>query len=99
MPTLGSDGRDYGGLGGAAKAVAERASALFRLELQLAALELKRKIASLGVGIGLAAGAGLFALFALIFALLGLAAVIDIWLPRWAALFIVMGWLLFLAGL
>lgn len=99
MPTPGSDGeRAYGGLGGAAKAVSERASALLRLELQLAALELKRKVAALGLGIALGVGAALFALFALIFALLGLAAVIDIWLPRWAALFVVMGALLLLAG-
>ena len=41
------------GLGATVKSVSERASALVRLELELAALELKRKVASLAVGIGL----------------------------------------------
>ena len=41
------------GLGATVKSVSERASTLVRLELELAALELKRKVASLAVGIGL----------------------------------------------
>ena len=44
------------GLGATVKSVSERASSLVRLELELAALEVKRKIASLGIGIGLATG-------------------------------------------
>ena len=42
MPTAGTDGRQ--GVGAAAKTVAEHASALVRLELELAAMELKRKV-------------------------------------------------------
>ena len=38
------------GFGRAAKQVAEHASALARLELELAALELKRKVVALGIG-------------------------------------------------
>jgi len=48
-----------GGLGGAAKQVAEHASALARLEIELAKLELGRKVASLGIGIGLGVGIGI----------------------------------------
>ena len=55
MPTRESERR---GVGPAAKEVAEHASTLARLELELAALEVKRKVAALGVGIGLVIGAG-----------------------------------------
>src|SRR5206468_3575234 len=78
------------GLGGAAKGVAEHASTLARLELELALLELKRKAAALGIGIGLALGAAVFGLFALGFALLTLAAVLDTFLATWLALLLVM---------
>ena len=39
------------GLAGAVKAVSERVSTLVRLELELAVLELKQKLAAIGVGI------------------------------------------------
>jgi len=52
------------GVGGAAKQVAEHASSLAKLELELAGLELKRKVGALGAGLGLGLGAALFALFA-----------------------------------
>jgi|SRR5581483_2429104 len=87
------------GLGAAAKEVAERASALVRLELELASLELKRKVAKLGIGIGLGAGALLLVLFGLGFALAGAAAAIATALPTWAALLIVAGGLVLVAGL
>src|SRR5919206_19242 len=66
MPTPATERQ---GVGPAAKEVAEHASTLARLELELATLELKRKVAALGVGIGLVVGAGLFLLFALGFGL------------------------------
>ncbi len=66
MPTPGADER---GLGTSAKQVAEHASAVARLEVELASLELKRKVANLGLGIGLAIGAALFLLYALGFGL------------------------------
>src|ERR1700693_5459102 len=54
MHTQGTDGRQTHGLGAAVKEVAERASAIVRLELELAAMEVKRKVVALGLGIGFA---------------------------------------------
>jgi hypothetical protein len=87
-----------GGLGGAAKDVAEHASTLARLELELALLEVKRKASALGIGIGLVAGAAVVGLFGLGFVLLTLAAVLDTFLATWLALLIVTAALLLLAG-
>ena len=53
------------GLGAAARIVSERAGSIIRLELQLAAAELKKKVASLGVGIALFGVAAFLAIFAL----------------------------------
>jgi tetrahydromethanopterin S-methyltransferase subunit C len=80
---------DSPGLGASAKGVAEHASSLVRLELELAALELKRKVGALGIGIGLALGAAVFLVFALGFGLAAIAAGIATVLPWWAALLIV----------
>ena len=85
------------GLGDAARQVAERASAIVRLELELATLELKRKLGSLGKGIGFGIGAALFLLFALGFGLAAGAAGLATFLATWLALLIVMGALLLLA--
>ena len=85
-------------LADATRRVAEHARSLVQLEVQLAMTEMKRKIAALGIGIGLAIGAllliGLATLFALAAAAAGLAAV----LPVWAALLVMCG-ALFLFGL
>ena len=93
MPTREAE---HPGLGTAAKQVAEHASALARLELELAALELKRKVTALGVGIGLAVGGLVFALFALGFLLAGAAAALATTFSTWAGLLIVGGALLLL---
>jgi hypothetical protein len=93
MPTREAE---QAGLGTAAKQVAEHASALARLELELAALELKRKVTALGVGIGLAVGGLVFALFALGFLLAGAAAALATTFSTWAGLLIVGGALLLL---
>jgi hypothetical protein len=85
------------GLGTAAKQVAEHASAVARLEFELAGLELKRKVSSLGLGIGLAVAAGVFALFALGFGLATAAAALALVLETWLALLIVFGGVLLLA--
>jgi Putative Actinobacterial Holin-X, holin superfamily III len=86
-------------LGSAAKEVAEHASALVRLEIELAKLEVGRKVQSLGIGVGLGAGAALFALYAVgfLFATIaaGLATVVDVWL----ALLIVTLFLLVATGI
>jgi hypothetical protein len=87
------------GLGGAAKLVADRASAIVRLELQLAAVELKRKVIALGLGIGLLLAAAIFGLFALGFLLATAAAALATAVSTWLALLIVAGSLLGLAGL
>ncbi len=85
------------GFGGAAKEVAEHASRLARLELELAGLELKRKVAALGTGIGLAITAAVFLVFALGFGLAAAAAGLATVFPTWLALLIVFGGLLLLA--
>jgi putative superfamily III holin-X len=87
------------GVAPAAKQVAEHASALARLELELAGLELKRKATNLGLGVGLLVGAAVFGLFALGFGLATIAVVLSIVLDSWLALLIVFGSLLFLAAI
>ena len=88
-----------GGVGGAAKSVAEHASAIARLEIELAALELKKKVVTLGIGIGMAVGAAVFALFGLGFAFATIAAALATFLSIWLALLIVTVGLLAVAGL
>ena len=98
MPTHVTDERDAT-LGSAAKEVAEHASALVRLEIELAKLEVSRKVGSLGIGIGLGVGAALFGLYGVgfLFATIaaGLATVVDVWL----ALLIVTLFLLLVTGI
>jgi hypothetical protein len=87
------------GVGTAAKEVAEHASSLARLELELAALEVKRKVGALGLGIGLVAGAGIFFLFALGFGLAAGAVALALLVSTWLALLIVFVGLVLLAGM
>jgi membrane protein implicated in regulation of membrane protease activity len=96
MPTHAGERR---GLGAAAKLVSERASSIVRLELQLAAAELKKKVVALGLGIALLVGAALFGLFALGFALATIAAALATAVSTWLALLIVTGALFLLVGL
>jgi Putative Actinobacterial Holin-X, holin superfamily III len=87
------------GVGTAAKQVAEHASTLARLELELALLEVKRKVAALGVGIGMSIAAGVFGLFALGFGLAAGAAALALVLPLWASLLIVFGVLVLISAI
>ena len=96
MPTHATDSRN--GLGTAAKTVAEHASALVRLELELASLELKRKLGALGLGIGLAIAAAVFGLYAVGFLFATLAAGLATFLSTWLALLIVSVFLLVLTA-
>jgi hypothetical protein len=96
MPTREADRM---GVAPAAKQVAEHASALARLEMELAGLELKGKVASLGLGVGLLVGAAVFGLFAVGFGLATIAAALSIVLDTWLALLIVFGSLLFLVAI
>jgi Putative Actinobacterial Holin-X, holin superfamily III len=85
------------GVGPAVKEVAEHASALARLEMELATLEVKRKVAALGMGLGLGIAAGVFLLFALGFGLAAGAVALALVVSTWLALLIVFGGLLLLA--
>ena len=87
------------GLGATVKSVSERASSLVRLELELAALELKRKVSSLAVGIGLALTAAVLLVFALGFGLATIAAGIATAVAWWLALLIVTVGIVLVAGL
>src|ERR1700694_490532 len=95
MPT---GGREHG-LRAAAGRVAGHASALARLELELARLQLKQKVFSLGLGAGLLVGAGVLGLFLVGFGFAALAAGIATVVPVWAALLTVTGALALLVGL
>jgi hypothetical protein len=86
-------------LGASAKAVAEHASAISRLEVELATLELKRKATELAVGSALSATAALLGLFALGFAFAAAAAGLATVMPWWAALLVVTGALLLVAAI
>jgi hypothetical protein len=90
---------DERGLGTAAKEVAEHASSLARLELELAALELKSKVAALGKAAGLGAGAVFVLLYAIGFGFATIAAALATFLPTWLSLLVVTLLLLLVAGL
>lgn len=84
MRTRGGDG-----VGGAAKRVADHAKSLVGLEVELAKLELQRKLGAMGVGVGLALGAATAAWFGLAFLLTTIALVLSIFLDAWLAALIV----------
>ena len=96
MPTQETD---RGGLGAAVKNVAGHASTWFRLEKELAALELKKKTVALGLGAGLGIGAALFALYALGFLFATIAAALATFLDTWLALLAVTLFLLLVTGI
>jgi hypothetical protein len=88
MPTRETDSQ---GVGAAVKQVAERTSSIVRLELELAALELKRKVVSLGLGIGFAIGAAVMLVFMAAFVYAAIGAALALVMPTWAALLVVAG--------
>jgi uncharacterized membrane protein YqjE len=96
MPTRETE--TNAGVGPAAKQVAEHASSLARLELELAALELKKKAANFATGIGLGLGGALFAVFTLGFAFATIAAGLATAVSTWLALLITTGILLVLTA-
>ena len=87
------------GLGTAAKLVAEKASSIARLEVELASMEVKRKIAALGVGIGLLLGAVAVLLYGIGFAFATIAAALATFLPVWLSLLIVTAFIFLVGGL
>jgi uncharacterized membrane protein YqjE len=93
MPTPATNGQNAS-LGTAVKQVAEHASSLVRLELELASLELKKKAAALGVGLALVVGAVVFALYAVGFLFATITAGLATAMATWLALLIVTVFLL-----
>ena len=87
------------GLGTAAKLVAEKASAIARLEVELATMELKKKMAALGVGIGLLLGAVAVLLYGIGFGFATIAAGLATFLPVWLSLLIVTIFLFVVGGI
>jgi len=85
-------------IGGAAKLVADKANSIVRLELALAAAELKRKLRALGLGIVMVAGAAIFVVFGLVLGLATIAAALATVFSTWLALLIVTGGLFVVAG-
>ncbi len=98
MRTHASDGAN-GGVGAAARQVAEHARSLVRLELELAKLELRKKLTALGLGIGFLVGAAVFGVLAVGFLFATVAAAFATFLPTWLALLVTTALLLLLAGL
>lgn len=90
---------EYTGVGAAAKQVAEHASTLAKLELELAGLELKQKAGALGAGAGLGIGAAVVTFYAVGFLLATVAAALAIVLDAWLALLLVTLGLLAVAAL
>ena len=101
MTTSGNDGGlRRGGILDSARRVVSHASALVRLQRELARAELKRKGATLGAGGALAITAGILALFAVGFGLAALTAALALVVDWWLALLLVFLLLLVLvAGL
>jgi hypothetical protein len=86
------------GLADATRRVAEHARSLVQLEVQLALTEMKRKVAALGIGIGLAVVALTFMALAVLFGLAAAAVGLTYVLSVWAALLVMSG-ALFLGAL
>ncbi|MGH3049562.1 MAG: phage holin family protein, partial [Gaiellaceae bacterium] len=76
-------------VGAAVRRVADRATAITRLEAELATLELRKKAAKLGIGVALGVGAAVLGLFMVGFLLATIAAALATFLATWLALLIV----------
>ena len=96
MPTH-AEGRN-GSVQAAVQEVAEHARTLVRLEGELAALEVRQKIAAVGSGAALLVAGGMLALFGLGFLLATVAAALAKVLATWLALLLVGGGLVLLAA-
>ena len=83
VATPSSEPSANGGVGQAVKEVSDRLKTILTLEIELAKLEVSRKIAAFAVGIGMLVGAAVFAFYALGFLLAALVAGLDTWLAHW----------------
>jgi Putative Actinobacterial Holin-X, holin superfamily III len=77
------------GIARATREVVERARSVAKLQVELAIQEIKRKLAKIGLGLGLAAGAAVVALYAVGFLFAAAAAGLATTIPLWASLLIV----------
>jgi len=77
------------GLLASMRQVAQRATSMVRLEVELARSEVKQKTKFIGIGAGFGVGTLFFAFFGLFFLFLTIAAALATFLPVWAALLIV----------
>jgi hypothetical protein len=98
MPTQETD-RNEGGLGTAVKDLTEHASAWFRLERELAIVEVKKKVTSLGLGLVLAVAAALVGVYAIGFLFATITAALATFLATWLALLVVTLFLFVTAGI
>ena len=86
------------GVGAAVKDVTDHAKALVGLEVELAKVELSRKLGALGIGIALAVGALVVAVYGIGFLFATIAAALATFMPTWLALLAVALFLFLLAG-
>ncbi len=98
MPASGDGAPSSKGILGAVRRIVAHASALARLERELAKAELQRKAGALGAGIAVVVTAGILSLFALGFGLAALAAALALVVDWWLALLIVFGLLVALVA-
>jgi Putative Actinobacterial Holin-X, holin superfamily III len=91
------DGNANRGVGATAKEITERTSALARLEVELATLELKRKAGALGAGAGVGVVGAFLGLLGVGFLFAAAAAGFATFLPVWLSILIVAGLLFLLA--
>ena len=82
------------GFGWATREIVERTRAIARLEIELAILEVKRKLVRLGIGAGLSAGAAVLLFYAIGVLIAAAGAGLALVVPLWASLLIVGGVLL-----
>lgn len=73
----------------ATREVVERARSVAQLQVELALQEIKRKLAKIGLGLGLAVGAAMVAFYAIGFFFAAAAAGLATAIPLWASLLIV----------
>ena len=93
-----SNQRTNGGLRGAAKLVADHVTSIVTLELELAVLEVKKKLPSLGFGVAYVLGAVLVGVLMVAFLFATIAAALATFLATWLALLVVTLGLLALTG-
>lgn len=94
--TASTNGKSAGTL---MKEISEDVSTLVRKEIELAKQELGTSITQKVKGAAIFAVVGVMGFFVLIFLLITIRDVVDLWLPTWAADLIVLGSLVLIAGI